>query len=169
MKQRQGRHGWLRFPGLLNPFSGSFKACFRQQLRAPAWDGGEKVGLVSTASGANPKFESDEMHAAESFWNRFWGNGKGTFHLVPASSHISMLTLLLLDLTRVRPHFTLQCLSSLSCDLTRAKEAPANTALVPCRAKKKCVPSDPWVCDMEREAGSCPVWGSQCFQGRRVK
>lgn len=100
------------------------------------------MGLVLVTSGANLKFESDEMHAAESFCDRFWGNRKGTFHLVLASSHISMLILLLLDLTHLRTSFTLQCLFSLSCDLTGAKEAPANTALVLCGVKNKSVLAD---------------------------
>lgn len=84
LKQRQGCHGWVRSSGLLNPFSGSFNACLRQQLRAPAWDSGEKwdeVGLVLTASGASPKFESNEMHAAGSFCNRFLGEQKGNISL----------------------------------------------------------------------------------------
>lgn len=37
------------------------------------------MGLVSTASGANPKFESDETHAAEAFGIDFGGMGRAPF------------------------------------------------------------------------------------------
>lgn len=89
----------------------------------------------------------------EAFAAGFGGKRKATFHSVLASSCTSMLTLFLLDLTHVRIHFTLQRLSSLSCDLTRAKAAPADTALAP---EKKCVCSDL----IPNRRGNCAVWGT---------
>lgn len=113
-----------------------------------------KVGLASTASGSNPKFENHEMHATGSLCSRLWGKWEGNLSL--SAGIFLLLTLFLLELTHVRTHFTLQCLPSLSCDLARAKAAPANTALAP---KRKCVCSDLIL----SRRGDCPVWGPSVF------
>lgn len=108
-----------------------------------------KLGLASTASGPNPKSDNHEMLATGSFCSKLWGKWEGNLSL--RAGIFLLLTLFLLELTHVRVHFTLQSLSSLSCDLTRAKTAPANTALA---SKKKCVCSELIL----NRRGNCPVW-----------
>lgn len=164
---RLGKVSWA-----VKPFLWQFRCLFQRAAQSSSmtyWGKVGRSGIGINSLRCNPKFESGEMHAAESFCTEFWGNEKGTLHLVLASSRISTLSLSLLDLTHVRTHFTLQSLLSLSCDLTRAKGAPANAALVPCRAEKKPVLSDLRVCHTEREGEVVLFGDSQCFQSRRAK
>lgn len=134
--------------------SGSLNISARQQLRAPAWDGGEKWEKWDWHQ--QPQVQTLNLRIMECMQLEAFPLGGMGSQPFPQCWHLPIVDPVSPDLTHARTHFTLQCLSSLSCDLSRAKAAPASTGLVP---EMDCVCSE---LALSRR-GDCPVWGASVF------